>query len=292
MPEIAYLNGVFSPIADAKVSIEDRGFQFGDGIYEVVAVYGGEPFLLGDHMRRLRTSAAGIGLDYDFDGAPLEPIIAEGLRRSEFAEALIYVQLTRGVAPRSHLIPADMKPTVVMTFKPLPALPEHLRREGVKVITTLDTRWANCYIKAITLLPNVLAKNEAVRRGCYDAIFVTASGEVRECTAANVFVVTGGVIRTPPRTHSILHGITQGFLMELAAAIDRRIVQEVLAVDDLRRADEVFMSGTASEVLAITTIDDRSVGDGRVGPITGRLYAEFLRRTRRAAGNGRNEMVG
>ena len=281
MGELAYVNGVFGPIAEAKVSIEDRGFQFGDGIYEVIVAYDGRLFLVEQHMQRLRRSAAGIALDYDFEGRPLEPIIAEGLRRSELRDAMIYIQITRGAAPRSHAIPAGLTPTVVMTFKPLPRLPDELRERGARVITTLDIRWANCYIKAITLLPNILAKNEALRRGYDDALFISAGGEVRECTSANIFMVSDGSLHIPPRTESILHGVTQGFLIDCAAAIRLPVREEPIPVERIRRADEVFMSGTAAEVLAITSIDDRAVGDGRVGPITQRLYDEFLRRTGR-----------
>ncbi len=280
MPELAYVNGVFGPVCEARVSIEDRGFQFGDAVYEVIVAYNRKPFLLDHHLRRLRSSLAGIALAFDFEACPLEPIIAEGLGRCEFSDAMIYLQITRGVAPRSHVIPAGMKPTVVMTFKALPVIPDELRRTGVQVITTVDTRWANCYIKAVTLLPNVLAKNEAIRRGCYDAIFVTAAGEVRECTSANLFVIQGGIIRIPPRTQSILHGVTQGYLLDLVASLAIEVREEPIDVPSLRSADEVFMSGTASEVLAITTIDDLPVGNGRVGPITRRLSEEFIRRTR------------
>ncbi len=280
MGELAYVNGVFGPIAEAKVSIEDRGFQFGDGIYEVIVAYDGRLFLVEQHLRRLRRSAAGIALDYDFEAGPLEPIIAEGLRRSELRDALIYIQITRGAAPRSHTIPAGLTPTVVMTFKPLPRLPDELRERGARVITMPDIRWANCYIKAITLLPNVLAKNEALRKGYDDAIFVTVEGEVRECTSANIFIVSGGSLLIPPRNESILHGVTQGYLIELACSIRLNVREEVIHLELLRRADEVFMSGTAAEVLAITSIDDRPVSHGRVGPITQRLYDEFLSRTR------------
>lgn len=280
MPELAYVNGVFGPLGDAKISIEDRGFQFGDGVYEVIVAYNGKPFLLDRHMHRLRESLAGIELPFDFSTFPIERIVEEGLRRSELSDAMIYVQITRGAAPRVHLIPSGLIPTVVMTIKPLIPVPDELRRRGTRVVTALDNRWSNCYIKAITLLPNILAKNDAARRGYDDAIFVTASGEVRECTASNIFVISSGALSIPPRNRSILHGVTQGFLMELAAAIGLPLREEVVVVDSLREADEVFLSGTASEVLAITSIDDRPVGDGRVGPITRRLYDEFLRRTR------------
>lgn len=281
MPELAFVNGKFGPVAEATVSIEDRGFQFGDGVYEVIAVYGGRLFLLEPHMRRLRRSAAAIGLEYDFDAHPLEPVIAEGLRRCGFTEAMVYLQITRGAAPRSHLVPAGLTPTVVMTFKPLPAVASGLRDRGVRVMTAIDTRWARCSIKAVTLLPNVLAKREAMERGFEDAIFVTEAGEVRECTSSNVFVAKGGRLKFPPRTEAILHGVTQGFLLECAAAIDVTVEEAIVHIDELRAADEVFMSGTSVEALGITAVDDAPVADGKVGPITRRLYAEFRNRVRK-----------
>ena len=280
MPELAYVNGRFMPIADATVSIEDRGMQFGDGVYEVIVAYDGRPFQLESHMQRLRRSAAGIGLDYDFDNKPLEDVLREGLRRSGLDDAMIYVQLTRGTAPRVHLIPKGITPTVIMTFKPRPVVPEDLVRRGMSVMTTPETRWAKCYIKAITLLPNILARTEADRRGYDDAIFVTEAGEVRECTTSNIFIVNGNVLRFPPRNEAVLHGVTQIFLLDCAAAINLETREEVFDVTALRSADEVFMSGTSLEVMGITSIDGKAVADGKVGPVTRRLHAEFLRRVR------------
>ncbi len=285
MKELAYLNGVFGPVAEARVSIEDRGFQFGDGIYEVIAAFNGRPFLAEQHLARLKRSTAAIELDFDLDAHPLMPIIDEGLRRSGLSEAMIYIQITRGTAPRAHEIPTEIKPTVVMTFKPLPAMPQEYRSHGIKAMTTLDTRWAKCYVKAITLLPNLLAKHEAIRRGFDDAIFVTNTAEVRECTSANVFVVHGSRTATPRRTESILHGITQGFIFECAANVDLDVEERTITVDSLRTADEVFMSSTIVEVLAITSIDGRAVGNGRVGPVTQRIHDEFKKRSRNYTGD-------
>jgi len=280
MPELAYVNGLFSPIAEAKVSIEDRGFQFGDGVYEVIAAYNRVPFLLDRHMRRLHTSLDAINVSYDFSAAPLEPVILDGLRRSQFVDALIYVQITRGAAPRTHVIPKGIRPTIVMTFKPLPEVPEDLRHRGAHLMTAFDTRWANCYVKAITLLPNILAKSDAISRGFDDAVFVTASGEVRECTSANIFMVRGDTVLIPPLTESILHGVTQGFLRECASGVSLKMIEEPFNVETLRRADEAFLSSTATEVLAVTRLDGHLIGDGSVGPCTQRLYAEFRRRSR------------
>jgi D-alanine transaminase len=283
MTELAYVNGVFGPIGEATVSIEDRGFVFGDGIYEVVAAYNGRPFLLPEHLARLQRSADAIGLDLSRIPRPLEPVILEGLRRSGPGDTLVYIQITRGVAPRSHTIPEGVTPTVVMTFRPLHGVPEEMRRRGLRVITTVDKRWSSCYVKAITLLPNILAKQEALRRGCDDAIFITPTGEVRECTAANLFIVHGGAITIPPRTESILHGVTQGFLLTCAGALGLNVREQVCDLEALRTADEVIMSGTTVEVLAVTSIDDQPVGTGSVGPITRRLYDELQSRIRRFA---------
>lgn len=282
--ELAYLNGVFVPVDEAKVSIEDRGFQFGDGIYEVVAAYDGRPVLADRHLARLKRSAAAIELDFDPDEYPLMPIIEEGLRRCGFKDTLVYIQITRGTAPRSHTIPAGIRPTVVMTFKPLPTVPEERRRKGVKVMTVPDGRWAKCHIKAITLLPNILARHEAIAQGYDDAIFVTDAGEVRECTSANVFVVHGSTMATPCRTESVLHGITQGFIFDCAAAIGLQLEERIIHRDSLRDADEVFMSSTTVEVLAITSVDGHAIGSGRVGPITQRIHDEFRTRFRELTG--------
>jgi len=281
--ELAYLNGRFCPIAEACVSIEDRGFQFGDGVYEVVVVRGGQMFLPEQHMRRLRRSAAAIGLQYDFDNQPLEPVMLEGLTRSGITDAMIYVQITRGAAPRSHSFAEGMTPTVVMTFKPIPAVPEEHRRRGVDLMTTSDNRWARCFIKAITLLPNVLAKNEANRRGFYDAVFVTNGGEVRESTSANIFLVSNGTLKTPLRDESVLHGITQDFILQCATAIALPFEECRVHVDELQRADEVFLSSTTIEILPVTSINGAPISDGAPGPITQKVLSEFQSRSRTSA---------
>lgn len=281
MIDLAYVHNRFCPISEAMVSVEDRGFQFGDGIYEVIAVYGGKPFLLDRHLARLLKSAAAIELTYDFKRKPLEPIIAEGLTRAAIGvDAMVYIQLTRGVAPRSHAIPEAIEPTLVLTFRALPTVSDELRRRGASLITTPDIRWANCYVKAITLLPNVLAKNEAMRKGHDDAIFVTDSGEVRECTSANLFMVNGDELVLPTRDASILHGVTQGFLIECAGAIGLKIAERSFGVDTMMQADELILSSTTAEVLGITSVDDKPIANGRVGAVTQRLFDEFRSRSR------------
>ncbi|MGB0715732.1 MAG: aminotransferase class IV [Phycisphaerae bacterium] len=282
MKELAYLNGTFGPVEEAMVSIEDRGYQFGDGVYEVIAVYDGRPFLLDEHMTRLRTSLGAIQLDYDFDSHPLEPIILEGLERAEAdGQAMIYVQISRGTQPRSHVYRDDLTPNVVLTFKPLHSLPEEMRRRGASLKTAEDIRWDKCFIKAITLLPNIMIKNEAIRSGFDDAIFVTSTGSVRECTSANIFMVKDGAIITPERTENVLHGITQAFLMKCAESIDLPVRENGFDVPTMLQADEVFMSSTTIEVLGVTKVDGQVIADGNVGPITQRMhqaYADWARR--------------
>lgn len=280
MPELAYVNGVFGPIHEAKISIEDRGFQFGDGIYEVIFAYGGKLFLLEEHLQRLQRSLTDIGLQFDFEANRLENVLLEGVKKCELRDVMIYIQITRGVAPRVHAIPDNLTPTVIVTFKPLPVIPDKVREKGIKLMTTRDNRWANCYIKAITLLPNILAKTEALRRGCGEALFVTESGEVRECTSANIFVIQDGAVKTPPRNESVLHGITQRILFECATTVGCTMTEEVIPFEALHGAEEIFVSSTAVEVLGVVAIDDKTIGDGKVGPWTRRLYEEFRRRAR------------
>lgn len=281
MKELAYINGVFCPIDEAKVSIEDRGFQFGDGVYEVVAAYGGQPFQLERHLQRLRKSLAAVRINYDVDARPLAPIIAEGLARcGNGRDMMVYIQITRGAAPRSHAIPDSISPTVVLTFKELPEVPADLRRRGIRLMSTPEIRWAHCFVKAITLLPNILVKSEALATGFDDAVFVTKGGEVRECTSANIFMVRGGEILMPPRTESILHGVTQSFLMDCAEGIGITMREQAFSIDELRDADEAFISSTTVEVLGVSSIDDGPIGGGKVGDVTEALFDEFRQRSR------------
>ncbi|MCO6435786.1 MAG: aminotransferase class IV [Phycisphaerae bacterium] len=280
MKELAFVNGVFVPIEKAVVSVEDRGFQFGDSVYEVVVAYDGRPFLIEPHLQRLRRSCDAIGLNYPFHKRPLEPIIAEGIARRGEGDTLVYIQLTRGVAPRAHGIPQGLEPTLVMTFRPLKPVPEELRRRGMRLKAVRDERWARCFIKAVTLLPNVLAKDQALREGYDDAVFISPSGEVRECTAANIFMVRDSTLFMPTRDVSVLHGITQQFIMECAEAIAVPVREERFPASDLFRADELFLSSTTLQVLGATSVDGKPVGDGKVGPVTLRLHEAFRERSR------------
>jgi len=284
MPELAYVNGTFCDPAEAKVSIEDRGFQFADGVYEVVVAYESRPFRLQQHLERLERSLKAIDLPFDPQAYGLERVIVEGISRAGFADTLVYLQITRGAAPRSHVFPRQPRPTVVATFKAKPRVDPQVRERGLAVMTTPDIRWSRCSIKSVALLANVLAKNEAVRRGYDEAVFVGPEGDVREATTANIFAVRGGALITPPRSESILHGVTRACVLECAARIGVPCRETALHESALGDVQELFLSSTTVDFIGVTRLNDRPVGDGRVGPVTRALYADFRREVDRWRG--------
>lgn len=278
MPEVAFVNGRFVPLEQAVVPIEDRGFQFGDGVYEVVATYGGRPYAMEEHMQRLERSLGELRLDFDPRAYGLEHIIGEGIAQSGFDEALVYVQVTRGVAPRHHEFPAGgVRPTVVMTVKELHRPAPELHRAGVRVITQPDLRWKRCDIKSICLLPNILAKQVAHEAGAFEALLVDAEGRVTEGSSTSAFCVHAGELCTAPSGPHILPSITRGILLRLALELDIPVREAFCTLADYLRADEVFLAGTSTEALAVVQIDEHCVGDGRPGPLTRRIREAFLR---------------
>ncbi|MCH7814007.1 MAG: aminotransferase class IV [Planctomycetes bacterium] len=284
MPELAYVNGSYCELAEARVSIEDRGFQFADGVYEVLVAYGSRIIGLDAHLARLERSLEGIGLVFDVRAHRIEEMIVEGIARAGFERTIAYLQITRGVAPRAHAWPANMTPTVVATFKAKPQIDPELRRRGLSVLTMPDTRWSRCYIKSIALLANVLAKDEARRGGYDEAVFVGPGGEVREATTANIFLVTDGTLVSPPKSDAILHGVTRGFVLECAAKIALPHREAEVVEADLFAAQELFLSSTTVDFIGVTRVNDRNVGNGRVGPITRALFEQFQRSVAQAAG--------
>jgi len=275
MPDIACINGSFMPLAEARVPIEDRGYQFADGVYEVIVAPQGTPFLLEGHLERLRDSLAGIDLTVDLDALKLPSLIAEGIERCQHRDVMIYIQITRGTASRDHVYTRTLQPTLVMTFKPRPKYDPALKANGVALMTVQDIRWAKCNIKSIALLPSVLLKNQARAAGFYDALIVSPDDVVRETSAANVFAITAGVLRTPPRSTRILPGITRSHLLECAPRMDIRAEERDFTIAELRAADEVFITSTTMNVMPVTKLDDAVIGAGQVGPITRKLEGCF-----------------
>ena len=277
MPEIAYVNGEFLPLERATVHVEDRGFQFADGVYEVVRTYGGKPFATDEHVARLFRSLEAIELKIALNAAQTAALIEEGVRRAGFAEAVVYLQITRGRAPRHRGIPKDVAPTVVMTVRELSARAAKLRADGITVITLPEFRWARCDVKSIALLPSILAYHAARKAGAGDAVYVDADGTVNESTAGNVFLVTGGKLRTPPKSTRILSGVTRDKILVAARGSGLETTEERLTKAELYAADEIFLTSTTTEIMPVVAVDGKPVGDGKPGPVSGRIYDQFAR---------------
>ncbi len=278
MPDIAFVNGRFVPWAEATVSIDDRGFQFGDGVYEVIRTYRGEPFELDAHLDRLDRSARALSLPQPYSRARWVEWIREGVKLAGYREAKVYVQITRGVAPRDHAFPPDLSPTVVMTVRELHPLSPAVRQTGVTARTVEDLRWGRCDIKSVNLLGNVLAREEAKRAGVFEAIMVK-DGLVTEGSVSNVMAVRAGSIVTAPEGPRILSGVTRTVVLTMAAKEGISIEERFFSVDFLYAADEVFLTGTTIEVLGVVEIDGNVIGTGRPGPITRALAAQWARLT-------------
>lgn len=274
MPDIAFINGRFLPWREATVSIDDRGFQFGDAVYEVIRTYRGVPFELAAHLARLNRSAKELSIHQPYNKTQWTRWIQQGLSLAGYPDAKIYIQVTRGVAPREHGFPSDILPTVVMTIREFHPLAQDVRRAGVSACTWHDLRWGRCDIKSVNLLANVLSREEAKKAGVFEAILVR-DGFVMEGALSNVMAIRGGVVITAPEGPQILSGVTRTVVLELAKKDDIAIEERFIPVDVLYEADEVFLTGTTLEVLGVVQIDGRTIGSGQPGPITKTLAARW-----------------
>ncbi len=274
MPDIAFINGRFLPWEEATVSIDDRGFQFGDAVYEVIRTYRGTPFELTAHLARLDRSARELSLRQPYSSVQWTRWIQQGLSLAGYEDAKIYIQLTRGVAPREHSFPSDILPTVVMTVRKFHPLAPELRRSGISACTREDLRWGRCDIKSVNLLANVLAREEAKKAGVFETILVR-DGFVMEGALSNVMAVQDEVVITAPEGPRILSGVTRTVVLELAKKDDIVIEERFIPIDLLYRADEVFLTGTTLEVLGVVQIDGKTIGSGQPGPITKALAARW-----------------
>lgn len=267
MPDVAFINGRFIPWQDATVSIDDRGFQFGDAVYEVIRTYRGTPFQLEAHLARLDRSLRALFILQPYSQAQWKQWIQHGLSLAGYQEAKIYIQITRGVAPRDHSFPSQSRPTIVMTIRALQGLSSEVRRTGVTACTCEDLRWGRCDIKSVNLLANVLAREEARKAGVFEAIFVR-DGCVMEGALSNVMVVRDGVVMTTPEGPRILSGVTRTVVLDLAKKEGIPIREQFIPLDGLYAGDEVFLTGTTLEVLGVVQIDGRTIGSGQPGPVT------------------------
>jgi D-alanine transaminase len=279
MQEIIWIHGEIIPMADARIGVEDRGYQFADGVYEVIRIYNGKTFTLAEHLARLQRSAAAIaiGLPLSTDALALE--VKKLIAASSVREGMIYLQLTRGVSARNHLIPADAKPTLLFYARPLPPAPVPGQGEGVKLLALADERWKRCWIKSIALLPNVLAKSQAVAEGYDEAVFID-HGIVTECAASNIFAVIAGKVVTHPVGSKVLPGITRAILFDCATSLGIGIDERPLREEEATRASELFITSTTREVSWVARWNDRYIGLGRCGPVTLAMHRALQERVR------------
>jgi D-alanine transaminase len=269
----AYFNGKFVEPNESVVPIDERGHQFGDGVYEVIRIYDGKPFMMDEHLDRLYQSADAIKLRIDPDREVFKNSMLELIQRSGLTNLDLYVQVTRGMAPRNHLFP-ECPVSVSMTAKPFRSIP--VGDKGASVILHPDERWANCYIKSLNLLPNILAKQAAYEKGYLEAILVR-DGKVTEGTSSNVYIVKDSSIITTPLSKHILSGITRKAVENIAEHLGIPFVEKQFTPDEMIQADEVFITSTTLEITPIVRVDEKQIDDGTPGPVTKALKKEFKR---------------
>ena len=287
---MVFLNGRFLPIEEASVPVLDRGFIFGDGVYELVPVYSRVPFRLDEHLARLERSLAEARIRNPHSRTQWRDIIYRLVDGQPFEDQGVYFQVTRGVAKRDHSFPKGVEPTVFMMANPLVTPPRELVENGAAAVTAQDNRWLRCDIKSISLIGNCLLRQLSAEAGAAETILFR-DGRLTEASASNVFAVKRGVILTPPKSNLILPGITYDVVTELAQANGLPLELRDVAEQEVRAADEIWVTSSSKEVLAIVSLDGRQVGDGRPGPVFARLYQlyqEFKQKVMRA---GKREAV-
>jgi len=271
---IAYLNGEFLPLSKARISPLDRGFIYGDGVYEVIPVYGRRVFRWEDHLRRLDHSLDGIRLPNPYTHAQWTQIIRELVQRGAHEDQSLYLQVTRGVAKRDHAFPKGVPATVFLMTNALSVPTQEAVDAGVAAISLPDNRWLRCNLKTTSLLPNVLLRQLAIDAGAVEAVLLR-DGLLTEGAASNIFLVKDGVLLVPPKSHLTLPGITYDVVLELAQKDGMRYEIREVSEAELRSAQELWLSSSTREVLAITRLDDKAVGNGRPGPLFRRMYTLF-----------------
>jgi D-alanine transaminase len=281
---VVFLNGKFMPIEEARVPVLDRGFIFGDGVYELVPVYSSVPFRLDEHLARLERSLAAVRIRNPYSRAEWRDIVLQLVAKQAFEDQGVYFQVTRGVAKRDHAFPKDAAPTVFMMSNPLVNPPQQIVERGAPAVTAVDDRWHRCDIKSISLIGNCLLRQVSADAGAAETILFR-DGILTEASASNVFAVKQGVILSPPKSTLILPGITYDVVVELAQAAELPLQFRDLTEAEVRAADELWVTSSSKEVLAIVTLDGKRIGDGRPGPMFRRmygLYQEFKQKVMRA----------
>ena len=268
------MNGSFLPAQQAQVSVFDRGFLLGDGVYEVIPVYKGKCFQLTGHLARLQASLDGVRMKNPHTESEWENLIAKLVELNGDGDQSLYLQVTRGVAPRDHVFPEEVSPTSFAMSSPLQVVPEKYKTEGAAAITLPDIRWQNCNIKAITLLPNSLLKQQALEAGALEALLIR-DGYLTEGAASNAYAVIDGIIYTAPKDEKVLPGITRDVVIEIAKANDMPLREQAVTLSQLKQADEIWVSSSTKEVVPITVLDGEPVGDGIPGSMWQKMNALY-----------------
>ncbi|AIF42648.1 D-amino-acid transaminase [Virgibacillus sp. SK37] len=260
---------------ELKYPYEERGLQFGDGVYEVIRIYNGEYYLLNEHVDRLFRSTEAIKINLSLTKDELKKLLLELLTKNKMtADGKVYLQVSRGSAPRDHVFPLNVPANMYAYLQDLPRNQENLDN-GVCTITQRDIRWENCYIKSLNLLPNVLAKQEAKEQGCYEAI-LHRDGLVTECSSSNAYLVKDGKIHTHPATNNILHGCVRMRVEKFANDLNIPFIEEGFSVEDIAMADEIFLSSSTSEVMPVIKVDNKEINNGKPGKITRQLQKAYI----------------
>jgi len=271
---MVFLNGKFLPIEQAMVPVLDRGFIFGDGVYELIPVYSRAPFRMDDHLARLERSLGAVRIKNPYTREKWREIILQLVAQQPWDDQAVYFQVTRGVAKRDHAFPAGVEPTVFVMCNPLVNPPRELVEKGGIAVSAVDNRWLRCDIKSISLIGNCLLRQVSADAGAQETILFR-DGKLTEASASNVFVVKRGVLLSPPKSNLILPGITYDVVTEIAQAGKMPLEFRDITEAEVRNADEVWVTSSSKEILAIVTLDGKPVGDGRPGPLFKRAYALY-----------------
>jgi len=285
MSEIVYLNGEFMPLENARIPVLDRGFIFGDGIYEVIPVYSKHPFRLPEHLARFERSHQAIRIPNPFSDAEWTKLVQDLVARNAGDDQSIYLQVTRGVAKRDHAFPKDVKPTVFGMSSPLSTPAQEAIEGGVHAITAIDYRWLKCDVKSTSLLGNCLLRQTAADAGALEVVMFR-DGFLTEGSSSNVFVVKNGVILATPKDNLVLPGITYDVVVELARSNGLPLEVRPITEAEVLGADEIWVTSSTKEVLAVSTLDEKAVGNGKPGAVFRRmhgLYQDFKRTVMRQA---------
>ncbi len=272
--KLVYLNGDYLPINEAKISVLDRGFIFGDGVYEVIPAYGGKALRFEHHMQRLQNSLDAVRITNPLTNAQWQEVLDKLISETGPEDQYLYLHITRGVASRDHRFPDETKPTVFVMSSVLQPVEPALLEKGISAVTLDDIRWQHCNIKAIALLPNILLRQQAVDQDAMEAILIR-DGDITEGAASNVFIVSDGVIKTPPKGKKLLPGITRDLVVELAKTHNMPVEEVSITEKEFLAADEIWLTSSTKEILPVTRINEQQVGNGKPGAVWRNMYEKY-----------------